>query len=311
LQQREKHSLPLHEFFTLVRDISGSPGYTEEEKRFCAALQDGPLIYEDAALAVGRDMYGLHVERLEREGVVIRAGLTPTDVMHLKGDFTAFDRKGAFLGAQFVAACAGLSVEKLCDWVYNEIKRKLYLSVAGMLIREDMPAFHKTGIGSELTAFLNRAWEMSREAETGTRFQVATTSTLVGVGAPIHLFLPDVARALGAESVVPELAGVANALGAVAGNVAAVCAATIRPSGDGFQVFGADALETVEFLEDATRIAREFADREARQEAFRRGASGELVVRFEEKPLVSFTGYGSDVFIESTVTATAIGKIGL
>lgn len=311
LMQREKHSLPLHEFFTLVRDISGSPGYTEEEKRFCAALQDGPLIYEDAARAIGRDMYGLGVERLEREGVVIRAGLTPTDVMHLKGDFAAFDREAASLGAQFVAACAGLSVEKLCDWVYGEIKRKLYLAVVGMLIREDMPAFHKTGIGGDLAAFLNRSWEMSREAESSTRFQVVTTSTLVGVGAPIHLFLPDVARALGASCVVPELAGVANALGAVAGNVAAVCAATIRPNVEGFQVFGGDASATAEFLEDATRIAREFAEREARAEAFRRGASGELVVRFEEKPLVSATGYGSDVFIESTVTATAIGKIGL
>lgn len=311
LMQREKHSLPLHEFFTLVRDISISPGYTADEKRFCAALQHGPLIYEDAAQAIGRDMYGLSVERLEREGVVIRAGLTPTDIMHLKGDFAAFDRVAASLGAQFVAACAGLSVEKLCDWVYGEIKRKLYLAVAGMLIREDMPAFHKTGIGGDLVAFLNRAWEMSRQAETGTRFQVATTSTLVGVGAPIHLFLPDVARALGAGCVVPELAGVANALGAVAGNVAAVCAATIRPSAEGFQVFGADAFETAEFLEDATRIAREFAEREARAEALRRGASGELVVRFEEKPLVSATGYGIGVFIESTVTATAIGKIGL
>jgi len=311
LSEREKHSLPLHEFFTLVRDIDDSPGYTEEEKRFCRTLKDGPLIYEDAALAVGRDMYGLNVERMEREGVVMRAGLTPTDVMHLKGDFTAFDREAASMGALFVAGCAGLSVEALCDWVYGEIKRKLYLAVAGMLIREDMPAFQKTGIGGELTAFLNRAWQMSGSSDAGTRFRIDTSSALVGVGAPTHLFLPDVARALGAACVVPELAGVANALGAVAGNVAAVCAATIRPAFEGFQVFAADAFDTAEYLEDATRIAREFAERAARLEAARRGASGELVVRFEERPLVSATGYGSDVFIESTVTATAIGKIGL
>jgi hypothetical protein len=140
----------------------------------------------------------------------------------------------------------------------------------------------------------------------------ATSSTLVGVGAP-HPPVPagcGLARWALAASF-RKLAGVANALGAVAGNVAAVCAATIRPAGEGFQVFGADAFETAEFLEDATRIARQFAEREARAEAFRRGASGELVIRFEEKPLVSTTGYGGEVFIESTVTATAIGKIGL
>ena len=311
IQERERHSLPLHEFFAPVRDISGSPGYTQEEKRFCRALEDGPLIYEEAARAVGRDMYGLSFERLEREGVIIRAGLTPTDVMHLKGDFSAFDRDAASLGARFVAGCTGLSVEALCDRVYEEIKRRLYLAIAGMLIREDMPTLHKTGIGGEMTSFLNRAWDMSRGEKTGTRFRIATDAALVGVGAPIHIFLPDVAHALGAACAVPELAGVANALGAVAGNVAAACTATIRPSGEGFQVFGPDAAETTEFLEEATGIAREVAERGARLEAARRGASGELVIRFEERPLVSATGYGSDVFIESAVTATAIGRIGL
>jgi N-methylhydantoinase A/oxoprolinase/acetone carboxylase beta subunit len=312
LSAREKHSLPLHEFFALVKDIEGNPGFSEEEKRFCRALQDGPLIYEDAARALGRDLYSLDVQRLEREGVVIRAGLTPTDVMHLRGDFAAFDREVALLGAQFVSNSAGTNPAALGDWVYGEIKRKLYLSIAGMLIREDMPSFHKAGVGQGLTRFLNRAWQMSKSPSGGTRFQVLTDSTLVGVGAPIHLFLPDVARALGAKCAVPKLAGVANALGAVAGNVAAESAAIIRPWNEGlFQVLGTRESVEAENLEEATRLAREIAERGARLEAARRGAAGELVVRFEEKPLVSQTGYGSDVFIEAKVTATAIGKLGL
>ncbi len=312
LQERTKHSLPLHEFFSLLRDISDKPGYTDEEKRFCRALSGGALIYEDAARSIGRDVYGLNVERLEREGVVIRAGLTPTDVMHLKGDFDSFDREAAEMGASFVAGCTSHSVESLCDWVYDEIKRKLYLSIAGLLIREDMPAFQKTGVGPEMTAFLNRAWAMAREGfPSGTRFGVTTSSALVGVGAPIHLFLPDVAHALGAVSVVPKFAGVANALGAVAGNVVAVSSATIQPEGDGFRILGAAESGAAEDLDEATHLARDFASREALAEALRRGAAGDVVVRVEEKPLTSSTGYGSEILIESTVTATAIGKIGL
>ena len=99
------------------------------------------------------------------------------------------------------------------------------------------------------------------EAPHGTRFQIATGSTLVGVGAPIHLFLPDVARALGAECVVPDLAGVANALGAVAGNVAASVSVTIRPEGDGFQVFAPSEGGFAESLEEAVRVAREISGR--------------------------------------------------
>ncbi len=308
---RGRHSLPLHEFFVLVRDIRNRPGYTPEEKRFCEALSGGPLIYEDAARAVNRDAYSLDAGRLEREGVVMRAGLTPTDIMHIKGDFAAFDREAAALGAQFVAASSGLSPEALCDWVYGEIKRKLYLAIAGILIKEEMPALHKAGVSGDLTAFLNRAWAMSGTDGRGTRFLVTTDSALVGVGAPVHIFLADVARALGTRSVVPGHAGVANALGAVAGNVSAEGRATIRPEGEGFLVIGAAERGGAESLEAATALARKMAERAAVDEARRRGAAGALMVRFSEKPLVSSTGYGGDIFIESTVLAAAIGKIGL
>lgn len=312
LQKRDRHSLPLHEFFSLVRDIRDNPGYSAEEKRFCAALAGGPLIYEDAARAISRDIYSLNVDRLEREGAVIRCGLTPTDIMHLKGDFTSFDREAAAMCAGFVAACSGRSVEALCEWVYDAIKRRLYLNIADLLIREDIPDFQKTGTGNELGAFLNRAWEMSKgDRAGGTRFSVTTTSTLVGVGAPVHIFLPDVARALGTKCVVPKSAGVANALGAVAGNVVSSGEATIRPEGERFHVFSASGSAVAEKLEEAVDIARELSRREARAEALRRGAAGDVVVRVAEKPMVVSSGYGSDIFIESTVTATAVGRIGL
>lgn len=310
LKLREKHSLPLHEFFSLVRDISDRPGYTDEEKRFCASLRDGPLIYEDAARAAGRDIYGLNVTRLEREGAVLRIGLTPTDIMHLKGDFSAFDREAAALGAQFVANCARISVEALCGWVYGEVKRRLYLSVASMLIREEMPSFQKNGIGADLNAFLDRAWKMSEQAREGcVHFGVSTRSVLVGVGAPIHIFLPDVARALGTACVIPEYAGVANALGSVVGNVSATSRATIHPEGEGFRVLHALLSKEAPTLEEAVLIARGVTEREARAEALRRGVSGEPLVTVEEKPLISSSGYGADIFIESVVTATAIGRI--
>ena len=41
------------------------------------------------------------------------------------------------------------------------------------------------------------------------------------------------------------------------------------------------------------------------------GAAGDIVVTAEAKPMIVQTGYGDDIFLESTVTANAIGKIGL
>lgn len=312
LAEREKHSFPLHEFFTLARPIGDGARYEGWEKRFCDALADGPLLYSEAAAALGRDVYSLDVRRLEREGVVLRAGLTPTDVMHLVGDFEAFDPEAARLGARFVAGSMGMNVEALCDRVYDSVKRRLYLSVAGMLIKENMPAFHKSGLGGELTALLSRAWEMAKgENARRVRFSLTTGSALIGVGAPVHIFLPDVAKALGARCEIPALAGVANALGAVAGNVAAGCSVAIRPGlVSGFTVYGPERSEKAGDLDEATEIARALAEREARAEAIRRGAAGDLVVRVEVNPVVTRSGYGSDVFLESAVTATAVGRIG-
>lgn len=51
------------------------------------------------------------------------------------------------------------------------------------------------------------------------RFQ--SDAVLVGVGAPIHVFLPEVARLLGTTCFVPQEAGVTNALGAVIGDIRA------------------------------------------------------------------------------------------
>ncbi len=52
---------------------------------------------EEAAAAVGKDVYTLNVTRLEKEGVVIRSGLTPTDIMHIKGDFQRYSAEAPCL----------------------------------------------------------------------------------------------------------------------------------------------------------------------------------------------------------------------
>ena len=313
LSTKGKHTLLLHEFFVRVKDIGGSARYTEEEKRFCSKLGDGPLIYTDAAKAAGRDPYSLTTSRLEREGIIMRCGLTPTDIMHIKGDFARFNAEAAQLGAQFVANSLGMGVEALCELVYEDIKKRLYGQIVRMLIRENMPELQSDGVGDEMAAFIGRSWEMFRSSHAEhMNFRFETDSVLIGVGAPVHIFLPDVARALGTRCEIPRLAGVVNAVGAVAGNIMAASVVRIRPNGDeGFRVFGANLNRTVKTLEEATAAAFSEAEQEARAEALGRGAVGEIMVSVGEKPVVVQTAYGDDFFVESEVVATAIGKIGL
>lgn len=310
LLEAPRHSRYLHEFFLRVKDIGDNPHYSDTEKAFCRALAAGPLIYTEAAAAIGRDPYNLSMERLEQEGVVMRCGLTPTDIMHLRGDFTAFSTEAAALGAQFVAASTGMDVPALCHLVYDLVKRSLYHDIVTMLLKERMPALKKEGIGGQLESVIRQGWELSKSGgNENLRVLFHTDSVLVGVGAPIHIFLPDVAKALGTACRIPEMAATVNAVGAVAGNI--TCSHTIKivPKEDRFEMIATSERLPFDTLEEATEHAERRAAAWVRAEAKKRGANGEIVINSVVEPVTAETGYGSEIFLESRVTATAIGRI--
>ena len=111
---------------------------------------------------------------------------------------------------------------------------------------------------------------------------------LVGIGAPIHLFLPDVAKLLGTTCIVPKYAPVANALGAVVGNVAASWTTEIQPVYDAagiscYQVFSQDGPLFFETPEEAEEAAISDALSGAKKEARKRGAASDLTTSYEKK----------------------------
>lgn len=88
--QMRTHTKCLHEFYVLQRDIAGLKKYTEAEQRICAVLKREPLLMEELAKMVGQDIYSLPVQRLEEEGILMKSGLTPTDMMIIKGETSRF-----------------------------------------------------------------------------------------------------------------------------------------------------------------------------------------------------------------------------
>ena len=314
----KRHSELLHEFYCPVRDISQDPGYTDAERAFCAALQkDGALILTEAAAAAGCDAYSLDMRRLEREGAVIRAGLTPTDIMHLMGDFDRYDSGASALGAEFMAGCLDTTAEELCRIIYGMVKKRLYTRIARLLLEDKYPAYRRTGLGEGLETLLSQTWHEFQTGGEHGLLSVAftTTAALVGVGAPIHVFLPDVARALGTRCVVPANAGVANALGAVVGNITAESVVEIAvdyaPEGiSGYIVHGKARTVRVLDLEDAIAAAREDAREDALREARLRGAVGNIAVSVDVRER-SAHAKASELLLGVTVTATAKGSIAL
>lgn len=307
---RTASTLFLHELYYLQRPVDDPAKYTKEEMALCEALKDGPLTLADAAGVYGTDKYNFKIARLEREGIVNRCGLTPTDIMHIRGDFAQFDAEASLYGAEFVGASTKRTVKELCGEVYGRIKKGLYIHVVQMLLEDLHPAYRKNGIGKDLKTLISESWEKAASGASKddfSQYRFSTKAKLIGIGAPTHIFIEDVAKALDTESVVPEYAGVANALGAVVGNVIVTREVMIKPDYalegiQGYIVLGKERSYHKD-KDEAVAKAVESARQEAGDEAKRRGAAGDILVTSEVQE-----SEAEGVWLGVKAVATAIGR---
>jgi N-methylhydantoinase A/oxoprolinase/acetone carboxylase beta subunit len=138
--------------------------------------------------------------------------------------------------------------------------------------------------------------------------QFAPDMPLVGVGAPAASYYPAVARGLGVRLVVPPHADVANAVGAVLGQVAQRVHITVtQPVRGTFKVFTPDGPQDFRGLDAAIAQARTLAAQEAKARALAAGAVDAQVVFSQEDNQVN-NDIDGNVFFEATVTATAWGR---
>ncbi|MBT7122795.1 MAG: hydantoinase/oxoprolinase family protein [Clostridia bacterium] len=307
-EQQKISAMPMHEFVCLMSNIGDESLYSQQEIKLCAALANGPLILGEAAKAAGTDVYNFNINRLEREGVVARAGLTPTDLMHINGDFNEFDADAAKLGAAVVARSKDTTTQALIELVYDRIKQTMYTTIVSAILKKTHQKFKLHGLGDRLELLVEESWARAKLPQSTdlVDFKFSTGFALGGLCAPIHIFLPDVADALGASYVIPKHANVANALGAIVGNVSAISEIQVRPDYHpaglkGYFVMGACQSYHVE-LPDALREAKKAASAQAQEEAIRRGAVGEIMVNTTTDESSS-----EGICLEIKVTARAVG----
>ena len=307
-----------YEHYLPVKDISGNTSYNEKERAFCEALKNGPISRKEAMANFDADIYNVNRSRLIKEGIVELCGLTPTDIMHVKGDFSIHSVEAARLAVECVARRFEISCETLCEQVYEKIRHKLYINIAEAMLENTRPHFMRNGIHEEV----RRCIEMSYEAAKCTSRRndvmtlgIGTDFSLVGIGAPTHIFLPDVARLLGTRAHISPYSGVANALGAIVGNVAASYTVEVRANSNlesaegAYTVFGPDGNRAFNELNKAEDFARIEAEKGARKEALQRGATGEITVTITLREMI---GHAKEctICLGTSVTAQAIGAIG-
>lgn len=279
---------------------------TDRERRICELLAAGPLTLHAIAEGVGFELFPTDLKMLEVRGYVIRAGFTPTDAMHIAGLFCEFDTEASLLGARYFERNTGLTPQELAAAVLDMAAYKFYAGIVRILARR-----YIGGEGEDFPPqpLLRAAWDG------GDMFRpsFASGAVLVAVGAPASIIAPKAAEKLGMRLVIPENAGVANAVGAAVATIKCERSVFIRPMyGDdgvaGYIVMGGGDNVTFEEYEGALAEAQRRAAELASADARCRGVTGALEITLsEEKHDATGISDGGEVTVElgATVTATA------
>ena len=316
---REKHfnQFPLHEFFYLVREPENLSHYDAYEQRLIDHLRTGPKLIGHLKEEAGIDVYHLKSERLEEEGVVMRIGMTPTDFMHIRGDYLEYDREASVLAARYMLQSMGREdteeeLLRFAEEAYALVEGQIFENLMLIALERQYPEKFAAGVDEQTDYLIRRAWqERDDTAPSLLRCAFGTGYTLIGIGAPTHLFLPRVAEVLGAACLLPENAEVANAIGALAADLNATIRIPISqryiPAADMtyYIVHAPTGSFKVNDRAEAIAKAKRAAQSAALSEARRRGAEGDVAVRAWVEHHTSDVDKGKQFDVGLTVLAEA------
>ncbi len=288
--------------YWLLRREPLQPFRDERTNRVIELLRDGPrrlpwLLKQAGAVSPRQ----LDADLLIKQDIISRAGLTPTDLLHVTGEYTPWQ---AELARQVVAASAcmlKMEPDAFIQSVRNRMTEMILAEILSFLSGHPVPEASDNFRASSLGRWLFEESLSSAHPTLGCQIQLKVP--LVGIGAPARAFLPPVAHALHTEILFPPHYEVANAVGTVVGNVfvqkeAEVVPLLNGPLRVGFRVVSGSAQREFSHLDEAIEYARRQVSEEAALEAQSAGASG-VQVDVVERILA-----GDLVFL----TATAVGK---
>ncbi len=281
-----------------------SAGLTPPEQRLFETIGYVPLPL-DALLSSNARMATL--DRLVARGLVHIAGFTPSDAAHVLDRQSNWNAATARLGAELFARkrdgrgqAIAPSPEAFCDRVLVTLTR-----LSAEVILET--AFAEDGLDGAATV----AHALVQRAVDGgggiARFTVALDRPVVGLGASAPLHYAGLAPLVGNECIVPGDADVANALGAVVGQVRISAEALITQPQEGlFRIAAGDFVRDFPSESDALGAAETEVRHLVASRALAAGTdTADIAVSIEFR---TSTIEGRRMFIEARVVAEATGR---
>jgi hypothetical protein len=263
-------------------------------------LDAGPVSERSLMEDAKRLPYLWRLKRCEEKGLILCAGLTPTDVRVAMGGFELGSRRASELGLRILAQRLGLDQASAAEAVEENIRRQLCVEAV---------SFVGNGQGQTLAEVSDLWFSRRRQGDgVGLKVRVALSAPVIGSGAPAACCLPAAFARLHTQCILPETHAVTGAVGSVVGMVSQTLTAVIRVNeGKGYFLHSPRGRETFDQLDQAEERGRQLLEQLALEQMACNHVNAPLLdFDLEERKARSSTG--EEIHFESILSVRATGR---
>jgi len=251
------------------------------------------------------------LDRLVARGLVMLAGVTPSDASHVLGDLQAWDANAARKAIEILrrkrasnGAPRAENAQAFAQAIIDQLTAQTTLCLLEAAFVED-PAFAGAAAADLARHTLTQAGLGPHRGIIDTQTRIGVP--VIGLGASAPNYYRAVGARLGCSMILPAHAGVANAIGAVVGQITERASGTVSSQGAGRFTAHLGTGPT-QFADPGSALAalETALTNEARARASRAGA-GHLSLS-KTCDIREAEIEGSAVFIEASMTITAAGR---
>jgi N-methylhydantoinase A/acetone carboxylase, beta subunit len=229
----------------VVRTEYEAKGLKEKEKDILRLIGDEPVpVSEITNMTDAKEMMLVNktLDSLINKKLIQAIGFTPTDVLHVLGEYEQWNKEASETGAFYLAKYANMGKYEFC----RHVKDLFTLNMAHDLLSFLIPTIPTNAIDEVLSG------------NYPARFK--TDIPVVLLGGPVPAYVDDLKSLIDADVQVPQFARVGNAVGALVGKSVKRVEIMIKPASlltpdNDFLVFSSEGRERFDNYADAVDYA--------------------------------------------------------
>ncbi len=228
----------------LVRTEYSVNGLSKEEAEILQHIGNEPVSINELNEALHAMPSGKAIDSLIKKRLVQAIGFTPTDALHVRGEYTAWNADASHTGAELLCRYTDTKKHEFCTSVKEHVARNMAHNQMTFLLPERARPFV-----DEMLSGLYPA-----------KFSVKLPIVLLG--GPVGAYAKEMSAFLDGEIIVPDHADVGNAVGALAGKgvkrvEVLIMPASIEKPAEDFLIFYPGGREQIVDYREAFDRARE------------------------------------------------------